>query len=104
MDPLVAKVVQRYKTATVSSEAKRAFDLELRKGLAADMSHLFQKAIEPTMEKLADLEDGKTVDGAFTYAVMRYKPMTMMQEEFARQLGEALRDWYRPIFKTLEGR
>jgi ABC-type thiamine transport system ATPase subunit len=104
MDKLVAKVVQRYKAASISHEAQRAFDLELKKGLSEDVSNTLQKAIEPVMEKLADLEDGQKVDGAFTYAVMRYKPMTMMQEEFAKQLGEALREWYRPLFKAIEGR
>jgi hypothetical protein len=83
----------RWKAAatTVSHEAQRAFDLELKQGCNADV----EAALNETVQRMQDLI------GRAPYQLVRYRPMSMMQEEFAEQLETALHNWYRSVVRSL---
>jgi len=91
---------KRWKTAAaVSHEAQRAFDEELRRGLSDDVRAALDESVRPWLEKFGDAEDS---GGELPYQLIRYKPMNMKQEEFAKQLYAALHEWYISILKATE--
>jgi hypothetical protein len=77
--------------AAVSHEAQRAFDSELKRACDDDI----EAALNETVERMRDNIE------KMPYQLARYKPMDMKPEDFARQLEDALHNWFRPIIRAL---
>ena len=90
---------QRWKTAAVNPQAQRAFDEELRRGLSDDIRAQLDESVRPWLDKFGDAQDS---GGELPYQLIRYKPMSMTQEEFAKQLYAAALQWYHGVLTALE--
>jgi hypothetical protein len=77
-------------------EAQSAFDREVVPRMLAPALGQAKKAI---MKVMMDLDDGKWPDKKIEYAVMRYKPGTMSDEDFIEGILSAYSDWASKTFK-----
>ena len=80
----------RGRLAAVSSEAKRAFDAEIMKGLREELSQALRSITEPVFDKLSNRRDGR-----FDAMLLRHKPAGMDDGEFFSQITVLVRKWYR---------
>jgi vancomycin resistance protein YoaR len=77
--------------ATVGHEAQRAFNEELKQACDGDIEAALNETVKAMQDKIAEMP----------YQLVRYKPMSMMQEEYVAQVEQALHNWYRPIMRML---
>jgi hypothetical protein len=82
--------------AATPREAQSAFDREVVPRMLEPALAQAKKAI---MKVMMDLDDGKWPDKKIEYAVMRYKPGTMSDEDFIEGILHAYSDWSQKVFK-----
>jgi hypothetical protein len=82
--------------ASTPREAQSAFDREVVPRLLEPAMAQAKKTI---MKVMMDLDDGKWPDKKIEYAVMRYKPGTMSDEDFMEGILSAFSDWSQKVFK-----
>lgn len=85
------------KVAAVEAEVDNAFKHELRVGLLNDLEAFFRGDVQAVFDKLFDLKEGTLQDGRFKYLLLRYKPLSMTDEDFAKQLTLRMQAWVRKV-------
>lgn len=87
--------------------SKEAFEAVLKEGSSREADQAFHNEVQPLLQNfiskaqaqiedmVSDIVDGKFPNSRVEYAVMRYKPMSMTDEEFLEGLYDPYDKWLR---------
>lgn len=95
------------KELVLEGRSKEAFETVLGSSREADQA--FYNEVKPLLEKflsiaqahiaetITDIADGKFPNSRVEYAIMRYKPLSMTDEDFLEALYEPYYKWVRNV-------